>query len=260
VPRDHPFNDPDTDDDERPHGPPAVDHFISEGLIDEVIRPVKSGKEASVLLCRAGTAVDRGRGLLALKVYHPRERRDFRHHRAYTDGYVILDERVRRAVAKKTRFGKEADAAIWVEREWEVLRALHGAGCDVPEPVARGEGGLLMEYIGDPETPATQIRHVDLERREATEVLARLLWNVEVALRNNVVHADLSAFNALYHRGRVAVIDLPQAVDPRFHRAAYELLVRDVTNLCHHFDRYGVRSDPDALAASLWTRFLFAEL
>jgi RIO kinase 1 len=238
---------------------PAFDHFLSEGLITAVIRPVKSGKEASVHLCRANRDLT-GRDLLALKVYHPRNRRDFRHHQAYNDGFVILDARVRRAVKKKTRFGQEADAGIWLEREWETLRVLHAAGCDVPEPIARGEGGLLMEYIGDEDAPATQIRHVEFDRREGTEVLARLLWNVEIAMRNNVIHADLSPFNALYHEGRVVVIDLPQAVDPRFNRAAYELLERDITNLCRHFERFGVRTDPAALAADLWTRFLFAEL
>jgi RIO kinase 1 len=254
----------DTYEEDAGTGTPAFDHFINEGLITRVIRPVKSGKEASVHLCEAGPAAAdhaaAASGLLALKVYHPRDRRNFRHHAAYTDGYVILDERVRRAVRKKTSFGREADAGVWLEREWETLVLLHRAGCDVPEPVAREAGGLLMEYIGDPEAPATQIRHVEFDRREATEVLARLLWNAEVALRNNVVHADLSAFNALYHLGRVVLIDFPQAIDPRFNHRAYELLTRDVTNLCTHFDRYGVRSDPGAISADLWTRFLFAEL
>ncbi len=253
------YDERDTRDDGPDAGPSAAQHFLSEGLIGRVIRPVKSGKEASVHLCSGGPATP-GRDLLALKVYHPRDRRDFRHHQAYTDGYVILDERVRRAVRKKTRFGREADAGIWLEREWEALGALHRAGCDVPEPIAHGAGGVLMEYIGSPDVPASQIRHVDFDRREGTEVLARLLWNVEVSLRNNVVHADLSPFNALYHEGRVVIIDLPQAIDPRFNHAAYELLSRDVTNLCRHFDRYGVRSDPDALVADLWTRFRFAEL
>jgi RIO kinase 1 len=238
---------------------PAFDHFLSEGLITRVIRPVKSGKEASVHLCRSDPVLT-GHDLLALKVYHPRDRRNFRHHQTYKDGYVILDARVRRAVKSKSRFGLEADAGIWLEREWETLRALAAVGCDVPAPIARGAGGLLMEYIGDEDAPATQIRHVEFDRREGTEVLARLLWNVEVALRNNVIHADLSPFNALYHEGRVVIIDLPQAVDPRFNTSAYELLERDVANLCRYFDRFGVRSDPGAISADLWTRFLFAEL
>jgi RIO kinase 1 len=238
---------------------PAVGHFLSEGLITSVVRSLKSGKEASVHLCRSDPSIS-GHELLALKIYHPRDRRNFRNSRVYGDGYVILDARVRRAVKNKSRFGKEADAGIWLEREWESMTALRAAGCDVPEPIARGAGAVLMEYIGDEESAAPQIRHMSFDRREATEVLARLLWNVEVALAHNVVHADLSPFNVLYHMGRVVLIDFPQAIDPRFNRAAYELLARDVTNLCRYFDRAGVRSDPDAIAADLWTRYLFAAL
>jgi RIO kinase 1 len=237
----------------------SFDHFLSEGLITSVIRPLKSGKEASVHLCRGDRALT-GHDLLALKVYHPRERRDFHNHRVYGDGYVILDDRVRRAVRNKSRFGRQAEGEIWLGREWETLTALHRAGCDVPEPVAQGSGAILMEYIGDPEEPAPQVRHVRFDRREGTRVLARVLWNVELALRHNVIHADLSPFNVLYHRGRVVVIDLPQAVDARFNRSAYDLLARDVTTLCRYFDRFGVRSDPDAMVADLWTRFIFAAL
>ncbi len=241
------------------NGSPAFDHFMSEGLVTSVIRPLKSGKEASVHLCRSDRALS-GHDLLALKVYHPRDRRDFRNSRVYGEGYVILDDRVRRAVKNKSRFGRQADAGIWLEREWETLTVLSDAGCDVPQPVSRGGGAILMEYIGDLDTAAAQVRHVEFDRREGTEVLARLLWNVEVALRHNVVHADLSPFNVLYHDGRVVVIDLPQAIDPRFNRHAYELLTRDVTNLCRHFERFGVRSNPEAIAADLWTRFLFSTL
>ena len=240
-------------------GSPALDHFLSEGMVTSVIRPLKSGKEASVHLCASDPAIT-GHELLALKVYHPRDRRDFRNSRMYGEGFVILDDRIARAVKNKSRFGRQADAGIWLEREWETLSALHEAGCDVPRPISRGAGAILMEYIGDIDGAAAQVRHVDLDRHEGTHLLARLLWNVEVALRHNIVHADLSPFNVLYHEGRVVVIDLPQAIDPRFNRHAYELLTRDVTNLCRHFERYGVRSNPDALASDLWTRFLFATL
>lgn len=238
---------------------PAFDHFYSEGLITDVIRPVKGGKEASVYLCRANRSTT-GRNLLALKVYHAREHRTFRNDAVYKDGRVVLNHRTRRAMAKKTAFGRAADDGWWQSHEFETLRTLHAAGADVPEALACADGAILMQYLGDEETPAPQLRHVSLSSGDAEEVLGRLLWNVEVALANNVIHADLSAFNVLWWDGEATIIDLPQAVDPRTNHSAYALLGRDVENLCRHFARIGIERDASAITADLWTRFLFAEL
>jgi len=140
------------------------------------------------------------------------------------------------------------------------LQTLHEAGADVPRPVAANEGALLMEYVGDEASAAPQLRQVTLSPSEAKPVLDRLLWNVELALRHNVVHADLSAFNVLWWEGRPTIIDLPQAVDPRSNPNASELLSRDVANICTYFERYGLRSHPEELARGLWMGFLFADL
>jgi RIO kinase 1 len=240
-------------------GDPSFDHFLAEGLISEVLRPIKSGKEASVHLCGSNPART-GADLVALKVYHPREKRNFRNDARYREGRVILNARDRRAVAKKTDFGRRFDHSYWIECEWEAMGTLHAAGCDVPRPIARGPGSILMEYLGDEEDAAPGLRSVGFDRREGTHVLARVLWNVEVALRANVVHGDLSPFNVLMWEGRPTIIDFPQAVDPRFNGHAFELLLRDVGNVCRYFARFGVVADPDALAADLWTRWTFATL
>jgi RIO kinase 1 len=75
-----------------------------------------------------------------------------------------------------------------------------------------------------------------------------------------VIHGDLSAYNVLVWEGRITVIDLPQAVDPRKNRHAQALLERDVVRICDHFVRYGVRSSPDRIARDLWTGWQLAEL
>jgi RIO kinase 1 len=245
------------DEDEGPESP--FDHFLAEGLITEVIRPIKSGKEASVHLCRANPSTT-GRSLLAVKAYLPRERRNFRNDAIYKEGRVITKRRLRVAMEKKTRFGRTIEDALWVDREVEALRALTEAGADVPTVVAASGNAILMDYIGDEETPAPQLRHVDLDADEAKEIFDRLIANVERFLRHNVIHADLSAFNVLYWDGDITVIDLPQFVDPRTNHNAYPLLSRDVQNLVDHFGRYGVRANAGALTADLWTRFIFAEL
>jgi RIO kinase 1 len=235
-----------------------LEPFFDDGLITRVLRVLKGGKEATVYLCRANPST--GRELLAAKVYRPREHRNFHNNDAYKAGRVIKDARARRAMQRKTRFGRSADEGWWVHREHEVLSLLTEAGADVPRPVAASERAILMDYVGDEESAAPQLRDVTLDKAEARALFDRLTWNVELALANNVVHADLSPYNVLYWDGRATIIDLPQAVDPRTNPNAQDLLTRDVTHLCRYFARFGVDRDPAGLARDLWTGFLFADL
>jgi RIO kinase 1 len=117
-----------------------------------------------------------------------------------------------------------------------------------------------MEYMGEMHRPAPNLTGVSLSRSEALTLFERLLHNVEVMLAHNRVHADLSAYNVLYWRHRGVIIDFPQAVMALTNGGAYSFLQRDLTRLCQHFSRYGVRADPEALAKDLWTRFLDAQL
>ena len=150
--------------------------------------------------------------------------------------------------------------ALWVNHEWETLRRLHAVGADVPAPVARTDGALLMSYCGDAGTPAPRLQDVTLRSDEARRLFERLMRNVELWLANDTVHGDLSAFNVLYWNGRATVIDFPQAVDPRFNPHALDLLRRDVGNLCRYFGRFGVRADAARITNTLWRRFLRADL
>jgi RIO kinase 1 len=247
------------DDDDPNEGTTAFDHFLGEGLITQVVRPIKSGKEASVHLCR-GNVSETGESLLALKVYHPLDRRDFRDEGLYRDGEYIKARRVRVALEKKTAFGREVQGAIWVNREWEMLRALSAAGADVPRPIARTEDAILMTYIGDADDAAPQLRSLKPSRAEAEDLFRGVMRNVELFLYRNVIHGDLSPYNVLVWEGRVTVIDLPQAVDPRKNRHAHALLERDVERVCEFFERFGVRQNAHRLAADLWTSWTFADL
>ena len=237
----------------------TVRHFLDEGLITSVIRPIKSGKEASVLLCRANpstTALE----LAALKRYHPLGRRDFRDESVYRDGEWIKERRIRVALEKKTRFGREVQGAIWVGREWEMLRALSAAGVDVPSPIATSDDAILMSYVGDVDEAAPQLHRYRPDGEEAPGLFDQLMKNVERMLYLNVIHGDLSPFNVLVWEGRGTVIDLPQAVDPRKNRHARRLLERDVEQICDYFARVGVRSSPQRIADDLWTAWQFADL
>ena len=178
----------------------------------------------------------------------------------YKAGRVVLNGHDRRAVAKKSRFGREFEQAWWTSHEWEAMQVLHEAEADVPRPVAMNESAILMDYVGDGETAALQLRRVDLSPARAAMAFARVMWNVGVALRHNLIHADLSPFNILWWDGRITIIDLPQAVDPRSNPNASALLARDVANVCRHFERYGVRSNPEEITRGQWMGFMFADL
>jgi RIO kinase 1 len=237
-----------------------LEHFLDEGFVEQVLRPIKSGKEASVHLCRAKPATT-GVDLAALKLFHPLNRRDFRDESLYRDGEWIKERRIRAALKKKTRFGREAQGAIWVAREWETLQKLSAAGARVPRPIEATESAILMSYIGDEETAAPLLQFYRPDGRdEAESLLIQILRTIELMLSRDVVHADLSAFNVMVWDGEITVIDFPQAVDPKSNRHAEAFLARDVRRICEHFERFGVQSQADRLAADLWRAWEFADL
>jgi RIO kinase 1 len=240
---------------------PQLEDFFDQGYIDEVLGLVKTGKEATVYCCRGGPAA--GMEFVAAKVYRARQFR-------FKDDSVYVEARVRemglsgsalRAFRKRTsKQGRLVRDAVWRHREYETLKLLHAAGADVPKPLAAANDVVLMEYIGDEDGAASQLNRVRIDPAEAPELCQCLIDNVELWLSCNRVHGDLSPHNVLYWRGGIKVIDFPQATDPRFNRAARELLTRDILNVCRYFEDYGVESDGTAIADELWRRFMFAEL
>jgi len=237
----------------------AIGCFIDQGIITDVLGVVKSGKEATVYCCEGGPAS--GRALVAAKVYRSRNVRQFSNDAMYVEGRLRQKQRREaRAIIAGSRAGREMAFGRWVSDEYETLATLHRAGADVPEPIAQSGSVILMEYVGDADAPAPMLANVRFERAEARRVFARLIGNVELALANDRVHGDLSAYNVLYHGGDVRIIDFPQAVDPRFNSGALTLLERDVGRLCEHFQRFGVAADAHRISRDLWGRFLRSEL
>src|SRR5258708_1038487 len=178
----------------------ALEPFIADGLVAEILYPIKSGKEATVYCCRAGPRVEAD--FVAAKVYKPRAFRAFRDDSVYREGRVILNQRDRRAAAKKTDFGGKVQSALWQNHEWDVLKVLKAAGADVPEPLAHSTAAMLLEFIGDADGAAPVLKNVDLAQSEAQAVFDRLLDNVQLWLAYNVVHADLCPYNVLFHAGQ----------------------------------------------------------
>jgi RIO kinase 1 len=237
----------------------AVDALIVDQLIDDVLFPVKSGKEATIFCCSGGVRAPSE--FVAVKVYKTQRFRAFRNDSIYQEGRVILDRRARRAYSKRTQFGREVQASGWTNAEYATLRLLHRAGASVPEPYGHSEGAVAMEWIGDAEHPALQLKDVHhMEPGEAQVLLDRLLGEIELWLACNVVHADLSAYNLLWSPPRLLAIDFPQACDPRFNPNAAWLLARDIRNVCGAFARFGAEAEPNAIADELWERFTRGQL
>ena len=230
--------------------------LIEEHLILEVVRPIKSGKEAVVFCCRAHPSLDRD--LVAAKVYRPLETRSFKRDGVYQQGRsrgARPDARILRALGNKTQHGRTHKFSAWISHELSTLQTLHAAGADVPDPIERVGPVILMEYIGDIENPAPVLVGVELTPEDAKRIYARILWNVDLFLTHHRVHADLSPYNMLFWNGAVTIIDFPQAVDPRYNDDALELLVRDLANTNAFFADKGIDVvDPREHALALWRK------
>jgi len=232
----------------------AIEPLIADELISDVLYPVKSGKEATLYCCSGGSRAPAD--LVAVKVYKPQQYRSFRNDSVYQEGRVILNARDRRAAAKRTRHGREVHSTLWSNSEYETLRVLYRAGARVPRPIGRTGGAVAMEWIGDDDGPAPQLKDVSLGNAEAASLFDQLIADIELWLACNVVHGDLSAYNILLQDGeRVVTIDFPQAIDPRVNGNAETLLARDIEHVCQYFARHGVRSDAYAIVDDLWDRF-----
>ena len=228
----------------------VVTPFIDDGWIDEVLFPVKSGKEATVYCCKAASG--RGVSHYALKAYKPREHRNFQNDAIYREGRLLAGTREARAVVKKSRFARAVAFGGWLGHEYAMLGHLWRAGAPVPRPVAIARNAMLIEFLGEGDSPAPQLWTLSLSSSEAEALLEQSLRTVEIMLANDVVHGDLSAYNMLVADRRLYVIDVPQSVDARSNPNASMLLGRDVANVCRYFASRGADAQPGTYAVELW--------
>jgi RIO kinase 1 len=245
----------------------SLHSFYHEGLITDVLAQIKGGKEASVYRCRATNAT--GGGLLAAKVYRPRMFRNLRNDKMYRQGREILlagggpagrdSGYIEKAIRNKTAFGLQAAHTSWLMYEFTALERLYEAGGAVPQPIAPGPNAILMGYHGDERMAAPTLNTVRLGRDEAEELFREVLRNVDLMLRHDLVHGDLSAYNILYWApegppGKITLIDFPQVINLRTNRKARFILRRDIQRICEYFSQQGVNCDPAAIMDDLWTR------
>jgi RIO kinase 1 len=225
------------------------------GIIDEVLRPLMSGKEAQVYLVRSG------RELRVAKVYKEAQNRTFKNRAEYTEGRKVRNTRDQRAMGKGSRHGRAQTEAAWRTTEVDVIYRLRDAGVRVPTPYHFVDGVLVMEMISDAlGNPAPRLGDVVLEREQAEVVFERLLGEVVRMLAASVVHGDLSDFNVLLGTDGPVIIDFPQAVDASGNRNARKLLLRDVDNLHRYMARFAPAHRSLPYAQEMWALYERGEL
>ncbi|MBH1988169.1 MAG: serine protein kinase RIO [Burkholderiales bacterium] len=213
--------------------PPRLQPLVEEGLIDTVVRQLMSGKEAMVFVVRQGEHT------LCAKVYKEATNRSFRQAVDYTENRKVKNSRQARAMAKGTKFGREAQEAAWQSAEVDALYRLAAAGVRVPRPQQFIDGVLLMELVADADGDAApRLNDVVFTPEQALAHHATLIKEVVRMLCAGVVHGDLSEFNILLAADGPVIIDLPQAVDAAGNNHAQRMLLRDVTNLKDFFGQF----------------------
>ena len=207
--------------------------LVDEGLVDEILGELKSGKEAQVYMVRCGDAIR------CAKVYKEAHQRSFKQAVQYQEGRKVRSSRRTRAMAQRTRYGQKEQEAAWLHAEVDALYQLAAAGVRVPAPLGFVEGVLLMELVVDAEgRPAPQLHEVTLTHAQAREYHLLLLAEVVRMLCAGLIHGDLSEFNILVDAQGPVIIDLPQAVNAAANNSAKMMLVRDVANITAYFGRF----------------------
>lgn len=207
--------------------------LVEDGVIDQVLRPLKSGKEADMWIVSKDD-VD-----LAAKVYKERDKRNFKNRAGYQEGRVVRNSRSQRALDKGTRFGKGLEDTAWRDAEVEALRKLSIAGARVPQVFAYEHGVLVMELVVDAEgRPAPQLAQLSPTPEEALVLWDQLLTQVVIMLKSDFVHGDLSPYNVLVGEHGPVIIDLPQVIGAAANLQAGQILERDVQSLSRFLGLY----------------------
>ena len=221
--------------------PKSLEPLVLDGLVDEVIRPLKSGKEAAVYVVLSEGQVR------CAKVYKEANKRGFHKQSLYQEGRKVRNSRQARAMAKNSSFGRKQQEEVWQNAEVDALYRLAAVGVRVPKPYNFVEGVLLMELVTDEHgSAAPRLNDLVLSHDQALEYHGILIAEVVKMLCAGIVHGDLSEFNVLVDADGPVIIDLPQAVDAAANNNAPIMLERDVNNMTAYFGRFA----PELLATS----------
>ncbi|MEQ1508600.1 MAG: PA4780 family RIO1-like protein kinase, partial [Myxococcota bacterium] len=229
--------------------------LVEDGLVQEVVQPLMSGKEAQLFVVHANGVY------CVAKVYKDAAHRSFRHRAGYAEGRRVRNSRQRRAMEKGTKYGKEQLEAAWQNAEVEALFRLAEQGLRVPRPHQYVDGVLLMDLILDQDgDPAPRLFDIDLTEEQALEVHQFLIRQVVGMLCAGLVHGDLSECNVLIAWDGPVIIDLPQATDAAHNPNAMALFIRDVDNLTRYLSRFAPELADTKYGNEIWALYQRGEL
>lgn len=235
--------------------PTRLEPLLEDGLIDDVVRQLMSGKEATVYVVRCGDDVR------CAKVYKEANKRSFRQSVDYTEGRKVKSSRQSRAMEKGSKFGRKAQEEAWQSAEVDALYRLAAAGVRVPKPFNFYEGVLLMELVTDANgNAAPRLNDVELTAEQARIYHRALIQEVVRMLCAGIVHGDLSEFNILLSQDGPVIIDLPQAVDAAGNNQAKGMLERDVDNLASYFGRFAPELLTSQYGKEIWALYAHGDL
>lgn len=235
--------------------PKSIEPLVRDGLVDEVIRPLKSGKEAAVYVVLSEGEIR------CAKVYKDVNKRGFHKQAQYQEGRKVRNSRQARAMEKNTKFGRQQQEDVWQNAEVDALYRLAAAGVRVPQPYNFVEGVLLMELVTDEHgSAAPRLNDLELSREQALEYHGLLIKEVVRMLCAGLVHGDLSEYNILVDTNGPVIIDLPQAIDAAANNNAARMLERDVDNLADYFGRFAPELLTTQYGKEIWKLYEKGEL
>jgi len=227
--------------------PKRLTTLVEEGLVDEVIGQLMSGKEATVYLVRCGEHIR------CAKVYKDAKQRSFRKAASYQEGRKVKNSRQARAMEKGSRYGRQMQEEVWQNAEVDALYRLAAAGVRVPQPHICFEGVLLMDLVTDADgNVAPRLNDVALSEAVALEYHALLVNQVVRMLCAGIIHGDLSEYNILVAADGPVIIDLPQAIDAAANSMSAEMLERDVLNLRSYFSAFAPSLRDSQYGKEIW--------